>query len=189
MNRIFKLTGFLLLAVLFSFTTLNNKKIIIIDAGHGGQDLGVNKDGINEKDIVLDLAKRIQKANKNKNVEIILTRNSDEFKSLSQRTELGNKIKPAMILSLHVYNSTNVEKNGFVLYAKPEHSSLSKKLATKFDHCDVLSPELFLLRNSESPALYLELGYMSNQNDRNYLDSESGKSEITQKITAFISEI
>lgn len=189
MNRIFKLTGFLLLAVLFSFTSLNNKKIIVIDAGHGGQDLGVNKDGISEKDIVLDLAKRIQKENKNQNVEIILTRNSDEFKSLSQRTELGNKTKPVMILSLHVNNSKNAQTKGKLIYATPEHTDLAKKLAAKFDNCEISSPNLFLLRNSESPAVYLEVGYLSNQDDRNYLNSESGKSEITQKIIAFISEI
>ena len=188
MNKVFKLLGVLFLTVLFSFTTFKEKKIIIIDAGHGGQDLGVSKNGINEKDIVLDIAKRIQQLNKNQNIEIILTRNSDSFASLNERSSLGNLKKPTMIISLHVNNSTDKEKSGSEIFAKAANMDLAKKLASKFDNCTVSDENFYLLRNSEQPAMMLELGYMSNDNERAFLTNENGKKEISAKILEFITE-
>lgn len=186
MNKVFKLLSLLSLVILFSFTTTKDKKIIIIDAGHGGKDLGANRNGVSEKDVVLDIAKRIKALNKNQEVEIILTRDSDELLSLSDRSDLGNKIKPAMVLSLHVNNSTNADQSGNEIYTKTAHLDLAKKLASKFGDCKISERDLHLLRNSESPTMLLELGYISNEKDRNFLNSDEGKNEIATKILEFI---
>lgn len=188
MNKFLKLFSLVFLALLFSFTTSNNKKIIVIDAGHGGNDLGINKNGITEKDIVLDIAKRIKELNKNENVEIVLTRDSDVYTTLDGRSAFINKLKPSMVISLHLNNSKNTETKGNLIFTKPAVFDLAKKLAAKFDHCKVEEQNLHLLRNSESPAMLLELGYLSNEADRNYLNSEQGKNETSRKILAFINE-
>lgn len=188
MNRFFKLFSLVFLALLFSFTSINNKKLIVIDAGHGGNDLGVNRTGINEKDIVLDIAKKVQKLNKNENIEIVLTRDSDTYTALTGRVEFINKLKPTMVISLHVNNSTNAETKGNLIFAKPAAFDLAAQLATKFGNCKVEDQNLHLLRNSEAPTMLLELGYMSNIEDRNYLNSEEGKNEVSTKILNFINE-
>lgn len=188
MNKFLKLFSLLSLAFLFSFSTIKDKKVIVIDAGHGGNDVGISKNGISEKDIVLDIAKKIKELNKNEKIEIILTRDSDAYSTLVGRTDFINKLKPSMVISLHVNNSQNAEKTGNVIYAKPAIFDFAKKLASKFSDCKVEEANLHLLKNSESPAMLLELGYMSNENDRNYLSSEEGKNEISRKIIAFINE-
>ena len=188
MDRFFKLFSLLFLGILLSFTTFNDKKIIVIDAGHGGTDLGVSKNGISEKDIVLDIAKRIKALNKNENIEIVLTRESDAATTLPGRTDLINKLEPSMVISLHVNNSKNTESSGNIIYTKPETFDFAKNLASKFGDCKIEEANLHLLRNSKSPAMLLELGYMSNERDRTYLTSDTGKDEISRKVIAFINE-
>lgn len=188
MIKYFKLFSLLFLAFALSFTTFNDKKIIVIDAGHGGNDLGVSRDGVNEKEIVLDIAQRIQKLNKSEKVEIILTRDSDDYKTLVGRTDFINNLKPSMVISLHVNNSKNSETSGHAIFAKPATVDLAKKLAAKFGDCKIEDANLHLLRNAESPAMLLELGYMSSEKDRNYLNSEQGKNETSQKILEFLNE-
>lgn len=188
MNRFFKLFSLLLVGILLSFNSFNDKKIIVIDAGHGGNDLGISKNGIAEKDIVLDIAKRIKELNKNEKIEIVLTRETDVATTLTGRADFINKLKPTMVISLHVNNSKNAERNGNIIYAKPQTFDFAKSLASKFGDCKIEEVNLHLLRNSKSPAMLLELGYMSNETDRTYLNSEAGKEEISKKIIAFINE-
>lgn len=188
MNKFLQLFSLVFLGLLLSFTNFNDKKIIVIDAGHGGNDLGISKNGISEKDIVLDIAKRIKELNKNEKIEIVLTRDSDAATTLTGRTDLINKLKPSMVISLHINNSKNAETNGNIIYTKPETFDFAKNLASKFGDCKIEEANLHLLRNSESPAILLELGYLSNEKDRTYLNSEAGKDEISRKVMAFINE-
>lgn len=80
-----------LAAIILSFSP-TSKKYIVIDAGHGGNDLGATRNGIHEKDIVLNIAKQIKKSvERNNNYEVILTRDDDSYPSLSERTEKINR--------------------------------------------------------------------------------------------------
>src|SRR5690606_14206548 len=98
---------------LFAFTYINKdtlplllpeeKITVIIDAGHGGYDDGANAAStIFEKDINLQLAKAIAEINKDPNIEIILTRKSDENITLQNRTEISANKKADLFISLHV---------------------------------------------------------------------------------------
>ena len=93
-----------------------------------------------------------------------------------------------MVISLHVNNSKNTESSGNIIYTKPETFDFAKNLASKFGDCKIEEANLHLLRNSKSPAMLLELGYMSNETDRTYLTSETGKDEISRKVIGFINE-
>lgn len=177
----------LILGVIFalSFTNGINKRVIVIDAGHGGQDIGTAREGISEKDIVLDIAKKIKNLNKNENIEIVLTRDGDIYPTLSDRTDLINKIKPEMTISLHMNSiAKNSDKKGSEIYFQDNEASknLAQKLSETFDNCLTKNLNLHILKNSNTPTVVLELGYMSNIDDRNYLNSENGKQATAQKI-------
>lgn len=189
MNKIFKLFGVCFLICFFSFTSIDGKKVIVIDAGHGGNDSGANINEIKEKDIVLSIANKIKELNTNKNIEIILTRDSDTYKSLSYRTDFIKKLNPDLVISLHINNSSNTQKKGQEIYTKTENGDLAKKLALKFGDCKISSPNLHLLKNSTTPTIYLELGFMSNIEDRYFLSSSTGLEENSTKIIAFINEL
>ncbi len=80
---------------------------IVLDPGHGGHDTGtVGPDGLREKDLVLDVAKRLGALIEERmNSEVIYTRTDDTFVPLEQRTEIANQAKADLFLSIHANSS------------------------------------------------------------------------------------
>ncbi len=186
MNR-FIFSIFAVVVFFLSFT--KTPKTIVIDAGHGAQDLGAVVNQVSEKDITLAVAQQIQKLNSNSDVKIILVRNDDSYPSLSNRVEMINKLNPDLVISLHAnFNPKNKEVSGAEVYVQNAaiSKSFGEKLAGKFNNCAVSQKNLIMLKNSLSPAVLLEMGYLSNAQDREYLQSENGQKETAQKILDFI---
>ena len=90
-------------------------KTIIIDAGHGGKDPGaVGYRGTKEKDIALDVAKRLEKKiSRNMNVKVIMTRDEDVFLRLSERTKIANDNKGSLFISIHTNAAEDRRASGF----------------------------------------------------------------------------
>ncbi len=90
-------------------------KTIVIDAGHGGKDPGaVGYRGTKEKDIVLDVAKRLEeKLSKNMNVKIVMTREEDIFLRLSERTKIANESNGNLFISIHTNAAEDRRASGF----------------------------------------------------------------------------
>ncbi len=80
---------------------------IVIDPGHGGQDYGTSSpSGLHEKELVLDVSKRLAKLlRESLGAEVILTRGDDSFVSLEQRTEIANDKKADLFISVHANSS------------------------------------------------------------------------------------
>lgn len=81
---------------------------IVIDPGHGGQDTGtIGPDGLREKDLVLDVAKRLGAMIEQRlGSEVIYTRSDDTFIPLERRTEIANEAKADLFLSIHANSSS-----------------------------------------------------------------------------------
>ena len=90
-------------------------KTIVIDAGHGGKDPGaVGYRGTKEKDIALDVAKRLEKKlSKNLNVKIVMTRDEDIFLRLSERTKIANENNGSLFISIHTNAAEDRRASGF----------------------------------------------------------------------------
>ncbi|MCQ4138535.1 N-acetylmuramoyl-L-alanine amidase [Chryseobacterium sp. EO14] len=175
-----------------SFTPVD-KKLIIVDAGHGGNDMGANRYGIYEKDIVLNIGKEIQKFNNSQDqYEVILTRDNDTYSQLSDRTTLINKLSPEMVISLHVNSSPKSEstEQGTELYTQNTEGSkkLADRISKKFNTLKIEEKNLHILRESKAPTVLMELGYINNTKDREYLTSEKGQKEIAQKFSEIFRE-
>lgn len=175
-----------------SFTPVN-KKLIIIDAGHGGNDMGANRNGIYEKDIVLNIGKEIQKFNTSQDqYEVILTREDDTYSQLSDRTALINKLNPEMVISLHVNSSADPKstQHGQEIYTQNTEASknLAERISRKFNVQKIEEKNLHILRESKVPAILMELGFINNANDLKYLTSEKGQKEIAQKFIEVFNE-
>ena len=96
----------------------NGRKLVVIDPGHGGKDPGTVSGKLYEKDIVLKLAKKIEKLSRNyKNIEVRLTRDKDVFLALEERAVIANKLEGDLFISLHA-NSFIKDRNvgGMELY-------------------------------------------------------------------------
>lgn len=82
---------------------------VVIDAGHGGKDHGAIDNNVREKDINLDVALKVEKLlRKQKNINVVLTRDKDVFLTLQQRADVANKAKGDLFVSIHT-NSVATE--------------------------------------------------------------------------------
>ncbi len=91
---------------------------IVIDAGHGGHDSGtIGADGIEEKDVVLDVALRVGKLlHERLGAEVIYTRSDDTFIPLETRTAIANKAQADLFLSIHANSSADASARGVETY-------------------------------------------------------------------------
>lgn len=178
---------------------------IIIDAGHGGIDGGTSYQGILEKDINLEIALLTYQLLKKKNSNVILNRTGDyalsdhnhwlhsrsrHRRDLAQRKELAVEIKPLAMVSLHVNWSRNRDARGpIVLHQQNEASiklaehlqnSLNKVYGTKKK--PVLGKTYYLLNRTDCPTVIVEMGHLSNAQDREMLTSKRGKKAIAAAI-------
>jgi N-acetylmuramoyl-L-alanine amidase len=180
----------------------NNKQIhVVIDAGHGGIDFGATSITSSEKQIVEQITQKIKFLNKNENVIIHSTRNDDQFVSLTDRADFINKIKPNLVISLHVNQSRNIAKSGMEFYVaneslvNDESIEIANKLRTTFLQNDAVAPSeikkapFFILKKSVAPAVLIELGYLSNSSDRAYLTDDKQQDKIAATIISFVSDL
>ncbi len=179
------------LTVLLSFT--NSKKIILIDAGHGGEDKGAMVGDLVEKDLTLRISHIIKKLNQdNKDFEIVLLREGDETLSLEQRAKIIEKVNPYLVLSLHLnFSPKNKDVKGKEIYIQSNEKSrvFGEMLGKRFEEgAKVEKKDLKLLKDSKSPALIFEMGYLSNEEDRNLFSNEDGQLQIAKQILEFLKE-
>jgi N-acetylmuramoyl-L-alanine amidase len=90
---------------------------IVIDAGHGGHDPGAQGNNITESELTLDVAQRLQKLlAKQPGVEVVMTRDSDVFIPLEERTAIANREGADLFLSIHANASRNRSAHGIETY-------------------------------------------------------------------------
>jgi N-acetylmuramoyl-L-alanine amidase len=99
---------------------------IVIDAGHGGHDPGAQARGVVEAELVLDIALRVEKLlQKQPGVEVVLTRRTDEFIALQERTAIANREGADLFLSIHANASSSAQAHGIETYFLNFASNLS----------------------------------------------------------------
>jgi len=101
-----------------ALATHGNAFRIVLDAGHGGWDMGtVGKKGLLEKDLVLDIVARVgMLVQKQLGAEVIYTRSDDSYISLERRTEIANTAQADMFLSVHANYSSSPNARGVETY-------------------------------------------------------------------------
>lgn len=178
---------------LFAFKSIESKKIIVIDAAHGGDDSGAVLEGVQEKIIVESIAKKIKNQNKDENLEIVLLRDGDHFMELKERVSIINNLNPNLVISLHINASKDLSKNGAEAYifsnakfynqSKESAETVLEKITVEnLSKGKVAEANFFILKKSDCPAMTLEMGYLSNEKDRKYITSEKGQNEIAAGI-------
>ncbi len=75
--------------------------LVVIDAGHGGHDCGAQCGGKQEKDVVLQIVKKLKEAFKDEGYRVYLTRGGDRFLTLGERTRIADKLDAKVFISIH----------------------------------------------------------------------------------------
>lgn len=192
------LIAFLLIGgafVLNSFTPKNSKTTtVIINAGHGGKDVGLAVNGILEKDITLKLLHIIEDICKNDpSVNIKVVRSEDEFISLADRITKINELKGDLMIDLHldqvenetikgialVYSENNIHPSNSSIFASAIAMSL---VNNENDAIKIRTANYSLLKEVNCPAITLQLGFLTNEEDRQSLQSDEYLTELAVKI-------
>jgi N-acetylmuramoyl-L-alanine amidase len=200
LQRTLKITSVVLLfSCIFVFSCTykeinNDPLIVVIDAAHGGKDSGNSI----EKDIVLDIS-NVLASLADENIEIIQTRSHDEFLTLRARVDFINNQKPDLFLSLHCNAYKDESISGVEAYCSSNTNSNSMSLTYaeilvehQLDHFSsrgVKQASLYLLNNTEVPGVLLELGFLTNENDRKILTDPAQQVKIARSIFEGLTEI
>ena len=118
-------------------------KVIVLDAGHGGQDPGaIGPHGIKEKDVNLAIVLYLEKLfKKDKNYKVILTRDDDTFIPLVERANIANKNKADLFISVHCNANLKRTVSGFEIYFLSENASDTEAISTEALENSVLALE------------------------------------------------
>lgn len=173
----------------------SNKKYIVIDPGHGGSDHGAIRNNISEKNITLDISKRVQKLLEKKGYEVYMTRETDETVSLQERVDISENVSPDIFVSIHV-NSSNSEsphglethyyKNNSLLLAKTVHASLLNNISA--NNRGLFKSKFYVINHTTAPAILVEIGFLSNPSERAQLVTESRKQATAKAIAEGIND-
>ena len=168
---------------------------VVLDAGHGGSDYGAIREGINEKDITLDVTQRVASILKSKGYKVALTRKDDTFVSLQDRVTFSENETPEIFVSIHVNSAVATEPKGIethyyhdysVQLAKVVHSHLAKDIDTK--DRGLFKSKFYVINHTTVPAILVEMGFISNEEERNELVSDSRKQKTAKAIAEGIIE-
>ena len=189
---------FTILAIFIGCQLVAQEKFtVMLDAGHGGTDSGATTQDLKEKDIVLKVAQYVQKINDNPNLEILLTREGDDFIDLAKRSQIGNSHNPNLFLSLHVNNAKNSELIGYEVFVSHKNKSYTQSkeyaiaLLKFFEDKNVKYGEhdFKVLWENENPALIFEMGYISNPTDAKALTDDYDRKAMAQNILNYLNYI
>lgn len=159
-------------------------KKVYIDLGHGGKDPGAVGIGLYEKNVVLNLGKRARDIleKEYEGAEVKLSRETDIFLTLSERTAAANKWGADVLVSIHT-NSATSAADGFESYVYKNVSTKTKAFQNvlhravlkriNMDDRGQKTGNLHMVRESHMPAVLTECGFISNKSDLAKMKSNS----------------
>ncbi len=178
-----------------------SRGFIVIDPGHGGRDGGARGGaGTNEKDIVLDVARRAAGLLRRKGVKVRLTREDDRYLSPEARAKLSNAAAPDAFLSLHANSYTGSRASGVETWvAEPRFApstgafTRSRKLAQAVQSAlvktmrardrGVREGAFIVLRDAKVPAALAEIGFLSNRKEEAKLADPVWRARIAAAVS------
>ncbi|MGC2626621.1 MAG: N-acetylmuramoyl-L-alanine amidase [Candidatus Udaeobacter sp.] len=165
---------------------------VVIDAGHGGFDRGgIPGQRVSEKDMTLDVARRLKSVLAASGYRVVMTRDSDVFVPLGTRTAIANSNRNAIFVSIHFNSATRGGASGIETYF---YSRDSLALASAIHHYVVggaPSPSrgvrrrgYFVLRRTNIPAVLVECGFLTNPTEAGYAQNASYRQKLAEEIAA-----
>lgn len=180
-------------------------RLIMIDAGHGGNDPGkVGVDGVLEKDLNLQLAKKLKTLLEQQDMEVMLVREEDrglydenasnkKVQDMKRRCELINEEQPVCVVSIHqnsyheesihgaqvFYYSTSRESEKL---AKVLQSELVRVAESENTRQAKANDTYYLLKKTEAPVVIVECGFLSNWADCAKLQDENYQDKLVWAI-------
>lgn len=175
---------------------INKKYTILIDPGHGGNDKGTiaNDKETFEKDITLKIGALVaQKLTKQKDIQAIISRNEDKYVSLADRAKLANEQGVDILVSIHLNGQTGgSDATGLETYYTKGKDDGSYELAKQIQETitsyvdvrdrGVKSERFQVLVQSKMPAVLVECGFLTNDEEAKNLKDEEYQESLAEGI-------
>ncbi len=182
-----------------------NEFLVVLDPGHGGTDPGAiyphgsKYPEAREKDITLDIALKVSATLKNAGINVVMTRSGDTYPTLPERVDLANSINADLYVSIHCNAMENKpEIDGAQVYYHSASESGKAIASIVYDKIVKYTnmtkrgvqdgSSLYVLKNTKMPAILTEGGFITNEKDRAYLNSENGRQAVANAISDGIME-
>lgn len=165
---------------------------VVIDAGHGGYDRGgIPGQRVSEKDMTLDVARRLRSVLAASGYRVVMTRDSDVFVPLGTRTAIANSNRNAIFVSVHFNSATRRSASGIETYF---YNRESLALASAIHHYvaggapsenrGVRRRGYFVLRRTNMPSVLVECGFLTNPTEAGYAQNASYRQKLAEEIAA-----
>jgi len=114
---------------------------IVLDPGHGGIDPGAQREGLDEKDLMLNFARDLRDALRRKGVDVLLTRDDDIFVALEHRVAIAHQAEADLFISLHADSLSQGGASGATVYTLSDDASdlATEHLAARHDRSDIIA--------------------------------------------------
>lgn len=179
-------------------------RIIVVDAGHGGTDVGTFSPDMKylEKDINLSIVLHLKELLDQEDIKVYYTRTTDRKVYLNPRVDLANNVRADFFISIHCNSNVDPRPNGTsVLYgnSKKNSSINSKELSENFlneitknagtkNMGTILGENIYIINKAKVPVSLIEVAFISNENDLIYLSKDENRKDIAKSIYTTIME-
>ncbi len=148
------------------------------------------EEGVQEKAITMDTIEKLKRVLESKGARVVLTRSDDTFVSLEDRVRITNNTAPTLFLSVHINAMESASDiHGIETYYLTEQSRL---LADSVHEClisglavpdrSVRKARFYVIKNTPVPAILAEVGFISNQDERDKLISSDYQMKIAEAL-------
>lgn len=177
-------------------------KVLLLDAGHGGKDPGTSGNGMQEKNLTLTIAQKIEQELQGSGIKVYMTRDSDVYPKNSTRAQTANDIADLMV-SIHI-NSGPETANGteslYQVHANDSSSRLTSKQLAEILQASMISgtgntnrgvklrTDLLILNRTTVPSAIVEVVFITNTGDALKISNPAYQDQVAQAIADGIQE-
>lgn len=169
--------------------------VVTIDAGHGGRDPGaIGPSGLHEKEVVLDIAQRLRELLVASGVRVVMTRETDMFVELADRPRIARQQGATAFVSIHANASTRPGANGSeTYYLTPQSLVLAQMMQDELGRIPglpnrgVKTANFLVLRDSDVPAVLVEVAYLSNSEEESKLRTPAFRQRLAEAVARAVS--
>mgnify|MGYP005845727545 FL=1 len=182
-------------------------KLVVVDPGHGGQDPGVVRDGVLEKDITLAVAQRLAEYLEQAGAQVLLTRDKDcdladpesietqsrKRQDLERRVAIANQNKADVFVSVHVNSFSEENEYGAQTFSQPGcpegrqlAHAIQAELRTLLGNTSRLPKQVdyFIGRTTTMPSVVVEIGFITNTREFRLLQEPDYQAKVAFVIAA-----
>ena len=164
-------------------------RTVVIDAGHGGHDVGGQWGRVYEKHLALDTSVRLEKHLKRMGYRTVMTRRSDYFLTLPQRCQIANRYRNAIFVSVHFNYTWKQDVSGLeTFYFNSEGQKIANHVQNRMirytrsvDRNEKFS-RFYVIRNTKMPSILVEGGFVSNEAERKRMKSARFREALARAI-------